>query len=173
MRLHSYRPRARKRAWIARSEYHQRRIIRDVQKVFSDFDSAQPEAKVFGKAVDPAARTTQKRTRRISKHDVDEEELTVVLEVLLKRSRKDRVLLSWSTATKETNGPSPGYEEKDEEENYLRGADFFQKKHRVVYCDKEEALFDERVPSKWMRNKWIPVDYRNNKLVRQLTSIST
>lgn len=69
--LHSYDENDKKRAWKARSEGGQRRIIRTVPTVFSESDPAQPKALLIKKGTNPTLSTTRKENRRCLGDDID------------------------------------------------------------------------------------------------------
>lgn len=51
-------------------------------EIFSNSDTAKPEALVVGKPADPITRNTRKRARKFSREDVEAQHITVVSEVL-------------------------------------------------------------------------------------------
>lgn len=94
MHLNNYDARHRKAAWKARSEGHEQRIIRNMEKFFSNCDPSQPEAPVLGKAADAVPHTTCRRARRFLRDDFEGEYITVVSGLLPNRARKELVLES-------------------------------------------------------------------------------
>lgn len=107
MRQHIYDPRDRKEPWKARSGDLQRLIIQNLQKFFWRSDPAQPEALLVEKTAHPISHATRKRTGRLLKDDVEGENISIVVGLLPKRSRKEQVLLLRSIATKKRTLSSP------------------------------------------------------------------
>lgn len=118
MRLYRYDPTDRKRAWNSLYESSRRRIIQNLQKLFSDSDPTQPEVLLVGKATDPIPRATGKHTKTFLREKVEEKDITVVPELLTERSGKEQVLVQRSAATRRANNLKQVVREKNEEENW-------------------------------------------------------
>lgn len=82
MRLHRYEPRDRIEAWKVWLEIRQRRIIRNVQNLFSDSDFAEPGKLVVRNGADPTPRTTWKHGRRFL-NDISEGKDIISFSVVL------------------------------------------------------------------------------------------
>lgn len=113
MRLHSYDPKHKNEAWKTWFHGSQRRIIRDVEKVFSDSHPTQQKVRVAGKSADATLHTNHKRRRSFLKEHVKGKNIIIVSEVFSKRFREKQVLVLRSTATKEVNILKVGNEGKD------------------------------------------------------------
>lgn len=66
-------------------------MIRNVQRFFSDSDSAQPEALVLGRVSDRTPHSTRKRGRRFLTHKVEKNDVTISPDVLSNVFERSRI----------------------------------------------------------------------------------
>lgn len=79
-------------------------------------------------AADILSRATRERRRRFFKDDAGEQDVSVVLELLSKRSQNKQVLMARSTTTEKAIASKPKNQEKNEQEGYTeRKKDFDDK----------------------------------------------
>lgn len=145
MRLHRHSPTYKKKSWKARSEAHQRPIIRNVQTSFSDSDLEELEAQIIENAVDTTSSNTRKRMRRFLREDVQGKDINLALQVFSKNSRKEQALVARSTATIKGYGSRPEKDKKDNEEDYSKREKTFHDNHASVLSSgtKQQRPFDE------------------------------
>lgn len=79
-----------------------------------------------------------------------------------------------SIATKKGTASKPGEEEKDEEEDNSEGKENFDDKETTMLLSdaKEQAQFELKVSSDWMKNERIPADYRDKRQEVQFKFVS-
>lgn len=106
-----------KETWKARFKDPHHRNIRNLQKCSLDSDPAHLEALVVCKVADPTLCATRKRIGRLVKDNVEEEVIIIVPEQMLKRLRKEQILLPRSTSKRKANTTKYRKQEKDNEED--------------------------------------------------------
>lgn len=96
----------------------------------------------------------------------------MVPELLANFSRKERVSVPRSTATKKTNTSRPQKKKKYKKEDYPKEKEQFYDRRATMLPNgvKDQALFEEKASSEWMKNKRIPLYYHYNKLEQKFTS---
>lgn len=111
--------------------------------------------------------------RMILKDDVECDDIVVVPDMLPQNFREKQVVVPRSKATKEHYNLKPGKRKKGEKDNNPKGEKCFDDKQANVSISvaKEQAPFEESVLSEEMRNETIPVDYLDNRLESQSTSV--
>lgn len=78
-----------------------------MEKFFSAFDLAKPEALVTRTLVDPTPRATRRRAKLFFRDDVEREDIFVDSEMLPKSLRKEQFVVTKSKATKKANTWKP------------------------------------------------------------------
>lgn len=135
----------------------------------------QPNAQIVGKAARPTTHTSRKGMRGFLGDNIKEDDISVVQEVLPKRSRKEQVLVARSTATKKASTSKAGNEEKYEGDDHAKDEKHFDKKQTDVLPsgNKKQVRFDEVMLAEEKRNEWNLVPYCDSNLVLQPKSMAT
>lgn len=145
-----------------------------MQKFFLNSNPAPLEILEIGNAAGPIPSDTRKCSRMFTRKDVEKGDIIVVWELLPNLFRKEQVVAPRSTATKKPNTLMPPNAEKDEKYYHQNGEKYLPNKQAAVLPNrtKEQAVFDENVFSQCTRSGKTLVDYHDEKLELQSTSVS-
>lgn len=132
-----------------------------MQKFFFVSYPAQLKALIIGKAADWTLRTIRKRDRIFPGDDVEWEDIIVDPQVLPECFSK------WTgLGAKKYSKKGERFEvwkKKEEEEEHAKREKYFDDRKATVFPTEttEQAPYDEKALTWWMRNARIPVDYND------------